>query len=204
MLVLNAIMSIMNRNKKISIFLALLAVMIISYGIFTYLNSVGNQPTTLPNVNQPSQNVFDGKNSTFEINGQSVTLKNGSSEIEIAPGSASKINTVYFGNEATGDLTGDGRPDTAFLVKQVTGGTGVFYYVVVAIKTETGFKTTNAFLIGDRIAPQTTQINISAKELYINFAERKPGEPMVTQPSVGATLILQITPDGKLSRLMLE
>jgi hypothetical protein len=93
-------------------------------------------------------------------------------------------------------------PDTAFLVTQDRGGSGLFYFVVVALKTATGYTTTNAFLIGDRIAPQTTEINTSAQELYVNFAERNAGEPMTTKPSHGATLYLKVTADGVLEGLM--
>ncbi len=140
--------------------------------------------------------------STFTIDGAAVTLVNGVSKVPAAPGSASMVTTRYFGNEATGDLNGDGLPDKAFLVSQDTGGSGLFYYVVVALKQVNGYKTTNAFLIGDRIAPQTTEINTSARELYVNFAERKAGEPMTTPPSVGATLYLKVTPAGVLEGLM--
>ena len=147
------------------------------------------------------QVIFDGRNSSFTIDEQKIILKNGLSEIKIA-GSASKIITRYFGNEAYGDLNGDGLQDEAFLITQETGGSGIFYYVVVALKTTAGYKTINAFFIGDRIAPQTTQINSSAKELYVNFAERKPGEPMTAQPSQGATLYLKVTPAGVLEGLM--
>ncbi len=148
-----------------------------------------------------SQFIFDGRNSSFTIDGVKITLKNGISETKIAD-SASKIITRYFGNESYGDLNGDGLQDVAFLVSQETGGSGIFYYAVVALKTATGYKTTNAFFIGDRIAPQTTEINTSARELYVNFAERKVGEPMTAQPSQGATLYLKVTPAGVLEGLM--
>ncbi|MEY2664829.1 MAG: hypothetical protein RIT04_637 [Candidatus Parcubacteria bacterium] len=150
----------------------------------------------------PSTNGFDGKNATITIDGKSITLVNGISQILPIPNSSSKITTRYFGNEATGDLTGDGIADTAFLVTQDTGGSGLFYYAVVAIKTSTGYKTTNAFLIGDRIAPQSTYIPVNSRELQVNYAERKPGEPMTTAPSVGAVLLLKVTPAGILEGLM--
>ena len=150
----------------------------------------------------PEQSVFDGKNATFTIDGKSVTLVNGISEVPAAPGSAAKITTRYFGNETTGDLSGDGLPDMAFLVTQDTGGSGLFYYAVVAIKTTDGYKTTNAFLVGDRIAPQSTYIPANSQELQINYAERKPGEPMTARPSVGVTLLLKVTPAGILEGLM--
>lgn len=152
--------------------------------------------------NCTEQHAFDGKNTTFTIDGQSVTLVNGVSEVLAAPGSASKTTTRYFGNEAVGDLTGDGISDTAFLVTQDSGGSGVFYYAVVAMKTTDGYKNTNAFFVGDRIAPQSNYIPKNSQELQVNYAERKPGEPMSAQPSVGAVLLLKVTPTGVLEGLM--
>ncbi|MBI5732663.1 hypothetical protein HY967_01745 [Candidatus Jorgensenbacteria bacterium] len=146
--------------------------------------------------------VFDPKNTAYEIEGRIFTLINGVSEVEAVPGSASKITTRYFGNEATGDLNGDGMTDTAFLITQDGGGSGTFYYAVAVLKTQNGYKTTNAFFIGDRIAPQSTEINVSAMELHVNYAERKPGEPMTVQPSLGAVKLLKVTPEGKLTGLM--
>lgn len=137
--------------------------------------------------------AFDGRNSTFTIDNQSIALVNGVDSTEA---------TKYFGNEGRGDLNGDGLEDLAFLVTQSPGGSGTFYYVVVALQTADGYQTTNAFLIGDRIAPQSTEIHSDAKELHVNFAERKAGEPMTTQPSVGAVLLLKVTPAGVLEGLM--
>ncbi len=148
------------------------------------------------------QSMFDGRNASFAIDGNMVTLVDGISEVPAAPGSASNITTRYFGNESKGDLDGDGDEDNAFLVTQDGGGSGTFYYVVVALKTADGYKTTNAFFVGDRIAPQTTEINTSALELRVNFAERKPGEPMTAQPSMGVTLYLKVTSEGVLTGLM--
>lgn len=148
------------------------------------------------------QGTFDPLNSSYEIEGKIFTLKNGESQTEIAPGSASKIITRYFGNEAKGDLNKDSFEDIAFLLTQETGGTGIFYYAVVALKTSEGYKTTNAFFIGDRIAPQPSEINTSAQELYVNYAERRKGESMSVSPSSGAVKILRVTPEGRLVGLM--
>lgn len=146
--------------------------------------------------------TFDPKNTTYIVEGQSVTLKNGFASTESAPGSASKITTRYFGNEAYGDLDGDDDNDAAYLITQDTGGTGLFYYAVVALRTPSGYKLTNTFLVGDRIAPQSTEIHEDSKELHVNFAERKDGEPMSAEPSVGAVLLLKVTPEGVLEGLM--
>lgn len=131
------------------------------------------------------------KDIAYAIDGQAVTLVNGKAEVESAPGSASKTIMQYFGNEAVGDLNGDGSPDIAFLLTQTGGGSGTFYYVVVALKTASGYKGSNAILLGDRIAPQTTEIKDGV--LLVNYADRKPGEPMTAQPSVGVSKYFKVT-----------
>jgi membrane-bound inhibitor of C-type lysozyme len=130
------------------------------------------------------------KDGTYAIDGQDITLSNGASQIEAASGSASKIITKYFGNDATGDINGDGKPDIAFLLTQSGGGSGTFYYVVAALNTGEGYAGTNAVLLGDRIAPQTTEIQNG--EIIVNYADRKAGEPMTAAPSVGVSKYLNI------------
>ncbi len=129
------------------------------------------------------------KNSTYTVDGTPITLVNGRAEAPAAPGSASKKVTQYFGNNATGDLNGDGVPDAAFILTQSGGGSGTFYYVAAAIKTvDGGYEGTTAYLLGDRIAPQTTQIQNG--EIVANYADRNPGEPMTARPSAGKTKYL--------------
>ncbi len=184
-------------NKKLLSVILIIIVIAIAIYATSYKKS---EPLVVTQNTTPAS--FDGKNTSFTIDGKEVTLVNGISEVPIAPSSASKIVTRYFGNVATGDLTGDGVSDTSFLITQETGGSGVFFYAVVAIKTESGYKTTNAFLVGDRIAPQSSYIPLNSQELQINYAKRKSGEPMTTQPSVGVTLLLKVTNAGVLEGLM--
>lgn len=136
--------------------------------------------------------MTDQKNATYTIDGQSVTFVKGRAETPITPGSVSKVVTQYFGNEATGDLNGDGIADIAFILTQNQGGSGTFYYVAAAIKTTTGYTGTDAVLLGDRIAPQTTLIQDG--KLIVNYADRLAGEPMTTQPSVRKSLYLKLDP----------
>lgn len=138
----------------------------------------------------PADQVANYKNAVYSIDGQSVSLVNGHAESPAAPGSSSMITTDYFGNEAAGDLNGDGVPDAAFILTQSTGGSGTFYYVVAALKTAQGYEGTSAVLLGDRIAPQTTQIEYG--EVVVNYADRAKGEPMTAQPSVGVTKYLVV------------
>ena len=130
-------------------------------------------------------------NATYIIEGQPVTMINGHAETVIAPGSTSKTITQYFGNDAMGDLNGDSVPDVAFILTQDNGGSGTFYYAVAALKTSDGYQGTNAILLGDRIAPQTTEIKDG--KVIVNYAGRKPGEPMTTTPYVGISKYLKIS-----------
>jgi hypothetical protein len=130
-------------------------------------------------------NIPNYKNISYQIEGQNITLKNGIAEVEIAPGSASKSITKYFGNEISADFNQDGSKDIAFLITQDNGGSGTFYYIVAALKYGDKYIGTNAILLGDRIAPQTTEFE--AGEIIVNYADRKANEPMTTQPSVGVS-----------------
>lgn len=141
--------------------------------------------------------VVNFKDATYTIEGVSTTLIDGVAEVEAAPGSASKITTRYFGNEVREDLNDDGREDIAFLLVQDRGGSGTFFYAVAALATADGFIGSHGFFLGDRIAPQTTEIsrNPSHKHvIVINYADRAPGEPMTADPSVGKSVWLKLDP----------
>lgn len=139
----------------------------------------------------------DYKNTTYTINGNRVTLKDGYSESESAPGSASKIITRYFGNEIKTDLDGDSMEDVAFIVTQEHGGSGTFYYAVAALKTEQGYVGSDGYLLGDRIAPQSTSVSPNPRHknvVVFNYAERAIDEAISTPPSVGKSAYLKIDP----------
>ncbi|MEK7649839.1 MAG: hypothetical protein AAB367_02690 [Patescibacteria group bacterium] len=132
---------------------------------------------------------FDYKNSRFLIDGKFVTLKDGVSEVPVAPGSATMVTTRYFGNSVEADVDGDGDTDMVFLVTHNPGGSGTFYYAVGAIKEEGGWRGTPGVLLGDRIAPQTTEFR--DERVIVNYAVRRPTEPMTTSPSVGKSMYLE-------------
>lgn len=130
------------------------------------------------------------KDTTYTIEEEQVTLVNGEAIVDVAPGSATKITTRVFGNEAEGDLNGDGVSDIAFLLTQDTGGSGTFYYVVAALKTDAGYQGTNAVFLGDRIAPQSTEVR--GGEVIVNYADRKLGEALTVSPSVGISKYFKV------------
>lgn len=129
--------------------------------------------------------AFDPLNATYMIDGKPVTLMHGASETQAAPGSAAKVTTMVFGQPAYGELNDDDRADAALLIVQDTGGSGRFYYVAAMINDHDSTKGTNALFLGDRIAPQT--MDIKNEQIVVNYADRKPTDPMSAQPSIGVS-----------------
>ena len=152
-------------NKKTLI--ALIAIIII---IVIVLLVSGGKQSVAP----------DYKNLSYTVDGKPILLTNGR-------GLGAE---VYFGNEARADLNGDGKEDTAFIFFQQTGGSGTFYYLAVALSSGDIYRGTNAILLGDRIAPQTTEIKNG--EIIVNYADRKAGQPFSTQPSVGVSKHIKV------------
>lgn len=148
------------------------------------------KPHSVPVSENTAQTPKDYKNISYEIEGVSVLLDNGRAEVAVAPGSATKITTRYFGNEAYGDLDGDGADDVALYLTQDGGGSGTFYYIVSALKKGDTYRGTNAVLAGDRIAPQNIEIKNGV--VIANYADRKPDEPMSAQPSLGKSKYLVV------------
>lgn len=143
---------------------------------------------TQPTVPSPTPIIIAGgvdpANSTYIIEGRSVTLTDGVYE-ESIPNSSTKIVTRLFSEPATGDMNGDETDDAGVILTQEPGGSGTFFYSAVAIQEEGMFFGTNGVLLGDIIAPQTYAI---AKEQFVvNYADRPEGAPMTESPSVGVT-----------------
>ncbi|MDE2079419.1 MAG: hypothetical protein KGI73_03470 [Patescibacteria group bacterium] len=164
-------------NMKAAIGVVILACVI---GVLWF--AISPHPAAAPVHSAVTDDYLDA---TYTIDGASVALANGVYEAAAAPGSASKTVTRFFGNEANGDVNGDSKPDSAFLLTQETGGSGTFYYLAVALATSTGYIGTNAVFLGDRIAPQTTEIKNGY--IIVNYADRAAGEPMSSRPSVGVS-----------------
>lgn len=163
----------------------IIAVIIVLVALFAFNSFIYNEKQ----ADQPP--AQSAKDATYVIDGEVVTLTDGFAETEAAPGASSKITTRYFGNEVTKDLNGDGRDDVVFLLTQETGGSGTLYYVVAALNLEEGYAGSQAFLLGDRIAPQTTEPG-RGLIVVVNYADRAPGEPFTTQPSVGKSVWLKL------------
>lgn len=136
-----------------------------------------------------SEKNMNPKNTSYDIEGDHVLLQNGEWRSTPLSSSTNKI-VKYFGNELRIDINADGKEDTVFLLTENSGGSGTFYYVVAALNSDGGYTGTNGVLLGDRIAPQTTEFKNA--EIVVNYTDRNPGEPMTTRPSLGVSRYFKI------------
>lgn len=132
----------------------------------------------------------DPMNISYEIQGRQIKLINGKAELEIAPNSASREKIAIFGQFVKADLDKDGDEDAVAYLTQESGGSGVFFYVVVALLENGRYVGTNAMFLGDRIAPQN--INIFDGKAVANFADRMASESFAIQPSIGKSVWIYV------------
>lgn len=159
--------------------------------LITYFKGENKYDSSVKTTPIKSANLEGYKNTTYILDGEAIALKNGISETESAPGSAMKTTTTYFGNEVKRDFDEDGREDIAFILSQETGGTGVFFYLVVALNKIDGYKGSEGYFIGDRISPQTTEMG-EGNTIIVNYVDRAEGEGFASDPSVGKSLRLRL------------
>lgn len=142
----------------------------------------------------------DPKNMSYRLDWKTIQLHDGVYEEAVSEDSASKRVVKYFGNEVQSDLNGDGMEDIAFIATEEGGGSGVFYYAFAMVSTPTGYVGSDGYLLGDRIAPQSTEISTEGKHSQVvvfNFADRKEGEQFSTPPSVSKSVYLKIDPETR-------
>lgn len=138
------------------------------------------------------------ENTSYIIDGTPVALVNGAAQAQIASGTAEMQTTRYLGYQSNADLTGAGRLDYVFILTQDTGGSGLFYYLAVALATDQGFQGTNTVFLGDRIIPLSTAIHNGL--ITVNYTDRNPGDPFTAAPSAAVSRNFRII-DGSLAEI---
>lgn len=171
----------MNQNILKSLLIVIIALCVLGFGVYGFLYSNKGTDTTLTMAS-------DVKNNTYTIDRETFTLRDGTVTKDSAPGSTVKTTVSIFGEPMYGDLNGDTINDAALLLQSDGGGSGTFYYAVLAIASGTSYIPTNSLFLGDRIAPQNIAI-INGRAVF-NYTERRAGEPMTTPPSVGRSLAI--------------
>ena len=129
---------------------------------------------------------------TVTIDEQTFDLKDGVAEVDAAPGSAAKNTLRVIGEPIAGDVDGDGKPDTALLLQNTPGGSGTFYYAVLAVNVGGGYHASNVLPLGDRIKPE--RVDFTDGRFVYRFLERRPGEPMAAEPTVEQKVVVQFDP----------
>jgi hypothetical protein len=137
------------------------------------------------------------KNITVTLEGDTVTLTDGIAKKPAAPGSAARNTVRIVGEPVMGDATGDGKADAALLLENDPGGSGTFYYAVLAVDDNGSYRATNAVALGDRIASRGVEFT-DGRFVY-RYLERKPGEPLAAAPSVEKRT--EITVDAASNRI---
>jgi hypothetical protein len=132
------------------------------------------------------------RNLTVTIDKQNFTLKDGVAEQPAAPGSAATNTLRVVGDPVSGDVSGDGRPDAALLLANDPGGSGTFYFAVVAVNDGSSFHATNALPLGDRIKPR--DVSFDNGVFSYRFLERQPGESMAADPRLPKTVTVRLDP----------
>ena len=94
------------------------------------------------------------------------------------------------GDSDVGDSDGDGNPDAALLVQHDPGGSGTFYYAVVAINDGGSYRASNALLLGDRIEPRA--VEFADGRFVYTYAERKPGDSISERGTVEESVTVTI------------
>ncbi|KKT81654.1 MAG: hypothetical protein A2V96_01055 [Candidatus Yonathbacteria bacterium RBG_16_43_6] len=148
----------------------------------------------VPLVKNGEHAVGSPLNATYLIDEKPVTLVGGKAEVELVPGSATKLKVSNFGEPVYGDIDSDGDQDAVLLLVSDTGGSGTFYYATLAINVSGSYRGTDTILLGDRIAPQTYYFQ--GNKAVVNYADRPFGAPLTTRPSEGKSLYLQYDPSN--------
>ena len=127
----------------------------------------------------------DPSNATFKIERDTVALVNGRAEREAAPGSATKVTTTLADLRASGDVDGDGRPDTVVVLIYQPGSSGTFSYLAVLLNATGGVTTAPAVLLGDRI--KISGVKLDGRTIVVDVLDRTAGQPFSESPSVAST-----------------
>jgi hypothetical protein len=183
------------RSLSIVGIIVIVACVAVTGYFFERSRTAQSAPASTGSTSTTTVATLDPLNATYSIDGAPVTLINGRSEQAAVSGSAETITTQLFGAPVLGDVNGDGVNDAAVILVQTGAGSGTFYYAAVALATSSGTSSagtvgTNAILLGDRIAPDTTQIANGI--ITVNYADRKPTDPMSTPPSIGVSKYLVV------------
>jgi hypothetical protein len=132
----------------------------------------------------------DPANARYRIGSVVYTLLNGRSDIEAAPGSATRIVTVLGARRAYGDLDRSSA-DAAVVLEHQPGGSGTFSYLAVTSGGSGGTAVGPTVLLGDRVL--VTRLAIVQGRIEVSYMTRYPAEPFTFAPTLTVTKVFTLT-----------
>ena len=171
-------------TQRLYVWLVVAALAAVALLVFVMRSSLN------PEAPQADRSAME--NLTVTIDQQRFVMKDGVAELDAAPGSAAKNTLRVVGAPDSGDVTGDGKPDSALLLCRESAGSGSFYYAVLAVNDGGRYHASNVLALGDRIVPKG--IDFADGRFVYTFLERKPGEPMAAAPTVQTKIVVEFDP----------
>ncbi|KND49032.1 MAG: hypothetical protein AB200_01215 [Parcubacteria bacterium C7867-005] len=167
--------------KKI---IAILVLILIAFGVWFFYNAAQSIPSENPD-NQTNTTKPDASNASFEFEDGLIKLTKGKNEQEVAPGSAMVQETVLTDLKSYGDLNGDNKQDSAAVLVQSGGGSGVFFYIGAYVSGPVSYKGSNVVFFGDRIEPKS--ISVKNGVITLEYLDRKLTDSYDVEPTIKTT-----------------
>lgn len=166
--------------KKLIPILIILALALFGFYVYKTQEKI-ETPNEIGSSFRPEMN-----SGSFEIEGEMVVLSNGRGQIT---GEDFESEIELISDKAFGDLNGDGKEDSASFLAYTSGGSGIFIYVVGYTSGPVGYKGSQGFFVGDRVAP--VSLDIRNGVLFVEYLDRASGEPFSAEPTVSRSLELE-------------
>lgn len=162
-------------------------------GFYFFSGKDGSEVKTTETISNPSFQP-DPSAATFTIDGERISLSSGKATIPLGNGGLEEEISLTD-HKAYGDINGDGKNDTAVLLTQAGGGSGVFVYAAAYVSGAIRYTGSNTVFIGDRIMPE--DISVDNGVVIVTYLDRKPGEAFAAEPTVRTTKTFEYR-NGKL------